>query len=70
MAGRQRFIEFHGRTARLTEWAREFDLAPNTLRMRLDRGMSVAAALTTEPLVSHAARGRRGFRRLCGKQSG
>ena len=55
---RARWITFDGRTLRLTEWAIEYNLRPQTLAGRLDRGLPVARALATG-LCSMAEAGRR-----------
>ena len=44
---RARWITYDGRTLRLTEWAIEYDLRPQTLAGRLERGLPIARALAT-----------------------
>ena len=36
-----------GRTQTITEWAREYNMHPSTLRIRMRRGMTLTEALTT-----------------------
>lgn len=43
----QRLIEFQGETKCLSEWARKYELSISLLRLRLIKGMSIEAALTT-----------------------
>lgn len=43
----QRIIEYAGKTQCLSAWAKEFGLSISLLRLRLERGMSIEAALKT-----------------------
>ena len=55
---RARWITYDGRTLRLTEWAIEYHLRPQTLAGRLERGLPIARALSTG-LCSPTEAGRR-----------
>ena len=57
-----RWLTFEGRTMRLTAWAIEYDLKPQTLAHRLERGLPMSRALATG-LASLEEAGRRGAAR-------
>ncbi len=58
----ERWITYRGRSRRLSDWAREYDLRPSTLRTRLEAGMPVDRALRLRPM-SASARARLGAKR-------
>lgn len=55
-----RWIDYDARLWRLSDLARAYNLRPQTLASRLDRGLPVARALATG-LCDRAESGRRGF---------
>jgi hypothetical protein len=61
---RQRWIDWDGRTWRLSDLARCYHLRPQTLAARIDRGYELARALATGlcPLEEAGRRGSRQWR--------